>query len=485
MVMVVRKHCGVAVIAVTFGSLVACSSSDDSTDGTSGSTDAGGADATTPVFDAGPDSGDTGVDATSTTDASDAGGWVDSSDAGNLDGGNAESDGGHDGGTDASIMDASRTDAFAEDAAIDAALDASDSATDICVPTGSLTTPRAAPEATLLSSGKVLVVGGLDTSTGHILASAELYDPATGTFTSAGSMSTSRAGFALVTVANGKILAAGGLTDQGTTTSTADLYDPVAGSWSAAGSMSIGRVDVSAVALVDGRALVLGGWSQLSAVNKITGDLSYNVAPLATAELYDAASNTFILTGTMTVPRASPGITLLPNGNVLVVSGTTGLSPQFTATAEIYNTTTSDGGAAGTFTAVGSLPNGTAGVPAVATLNSGQAFVHFAGPTFLFDPSLNTFSVGPNDLISAGGGILLKSGDVFVAGNGFTTSTAVDQTEVYHAGSGAWQATGNLTVARNAPGLANLPGGNVLVMGGCQTSSCGSSVLASAEICTP
>src|SRR6476661_3979959 len=54
--------------------------------------------------------------------------------------------------------------------------------------TGSLVTARDNQTATLLSNGKVLVVGGMG-SDSHRLASAELYDPTTGTWTSTGSLS--------------------------------------------------------------------------------------------------------------------------------------------------------------------------------------------------------------------------------------------------------------------------------------------------------
>jgi hypothetical protein len=46
------------------------------------------------------------------------------------------------------------------------------------VPTGSLIVARCVQTATLLTSGKVLMAGGLDGT--NVLASAELYDPGTG-----------------------------------------------------------------------------------------------------------------------------------------------------------------------------------------------------------------------------------------------------------------------------------------------------------------
>ena len=61
--------------------------------------------------------------------------------------------------------------------------------------TGSLVTARESPTATLLPSGKVLIVGGYTSGSLEALASAELYDPATGTFTGTGSLGTGRPGF--------------------------------------------------------------------------------------------------------------------------------------------------------------------------------------------------------------------------------------------------------------------------------------------------
>src|SRR5215813_855417 len=57
--------------------------------------------------------------------------------------------------------------------------------------TGSLSTGRFLHTATLLPSGLVLVVGGLD-ETFNATASAELYDPASGTWTATGNLNTAR-----------------------------------------------------------------------------------------------------------------------------------------------------------------------------------------------------------------------------------------------------------------------------------------------------
>ena len=55
-----------------------------------------------------------------------------------------------------------------------------------------MTEARTWPSATLLSDGRVLVVGG---SGDGCLASAELYDPTTGSWTATGSLGSPRGGY--------------------------------------------------------------------------------------------------------------------------------------------------------------------------------------------------------------------------------------------------------------------------------------------------
>ena len=68
--------------------------------------------------------------------------------------------------------------------------------------TGSLNVARQAHTATLLQTGKVLVVGGWD-GTGAT-RSAELYDPATGSWSMTGSLSLARDFFTATLLQNGK-----------------------------------------------------------------------------------------------------------------------------------------------------------------------------------------------------------------------------------------------------------------------------------------
>ena len=93
--------------------------------------------------------------------------------------------------------------------------------------TGSLGIARTEHTATLLTNGKVLVVGGQGSGQ-NFLASAELYDPATGTWTTTGSLLTARIGHTATLLKNGKVLV-GGQDSHFTSLTSAELYDP--GNW--------------------------------------------------------------------------------------------------------------------------------------------------------------------------------------------------------------------------------------------------------------
>jgi hypothetical protein len=124
--------------------------------------------------------------------------------------------------------------------------------------TGSMESARYFHTATLLSNGKVLVAGGsyfFETSnTSGGLATAELYDPTSGTFSPTGTMQAARNTHTATLLNTGKVLIVGGA---GTT--TAELFDPTAGTFSPTGAMEISRAEHAATLLPDGTVLVVGG----------------------------------------------------------------------------------------------------------------------------------------------------------------------------------------------------------------------------------
>jgi len=177
--------------------------------------------------------------------------------------------------------------------------------------TGSMLAARVAHTATLLSTGKVLVTGGISGAppATTVLAEAELYDPVAGTFSqTTGSLATARELHAASLLTDGKVLVTGGLDSAGNSLATAEVFDPTSGTFTATkGTMGSARDLHTATTLKDGTVVAIGG-------DGATG-------PLATAEIYDPVAGTFSPTGSMGAARAAHTATLLNDGRVLVAGG--------------------------------------------------------------------------------------------------------------------------------------------------------------------
>lgn len=173
-----------------------------------------------------------------------------------------------------------------------------------------LPTPRFAHTATLLSSGQVLVVGGYST---NYLSDAQLYDPTGNNWSPAGSLQTAR-GFQTATLLpNGDVLVAGGIDNTNTALSSTELYVATSNSWSQGGNLSTARYSHRAVLLANGQVLALGG------------DDTYGVAVYAEAEVYDPAGNAWASGGGIPITyRDGHTVNLLPNGMIFVVGGQDG-----------------------------------------------------------------------------------------------------------------------------------------------------------------
>jgi hypothetical protein len=219
--------------------------------------------------------------------------------------------------------------------------------------------------ATLLNDGRVLLVGG----------GAELYDPTANTFTPianwpqgelgapfevlvdgrilfdsntlfdpvTGTVTTAQPNYfshfdtdpSGALLLSGKVLLTGGSTDFGNV-SWAYLFDPATVTFSMTGSMSTVRESHTANLLPDGTVLIAGGASIFETNTLIT-------LAVSSAELYDAAAGSFSATGSMTTPRFLHAAVVLNNGQVLLTGGATlsgpeGLNNSVTAisSAELY-----------------------------------------------------------------------------------------------------------------------------------------------------
>ena len=335
------------------------------------------------------------------------------------------------------------------------------------VPTGAMNLRRAGATATLLPDGNVLVAGGGT-------ATAELYHPAGGTWSPTGSMSIARTDATATLLPNGRVLVAGGCCQPGNPyagLSSAELYDPMTGKWTLTGSMNKGRSQFTATLLDNGDVLVAGGDCNGSLSVPYGCDAGSFLVNQRTAELYDPATATWTLTGSMSAGRALHTATLLPNGEVLVTGGFNSCDDDFCtdlSDAQIYDPVTgrwlhtASMHAAREQQTATLLPDGDVLVAGGLNEGGGSGFATTYSSAELYNPVFGTWKTTGrmNEARAGQAATLLRGGWVLVAGGGRATS------EVYEPDSGIWVPTGNLSTVRTGQTATLLPNGNVLEAGG-------------------
>lgn len=366
--------------------------------------------------------------------------------------------------------------------------------TGIWIPTGNMTTPRCWHTATRLSSGRVLVTGGrADEADASCQASAELFEPSTGLWMATGSMSCPRQGHVAVLLPNGKVLVTGGDGPtggtEGATTST-ELYDPDTGQWTLTGSLNVPRVAAAATLItsgpLSGRVLVTAGSTICAGCLPI----------LTSAELYDPATGQWSLTGSMTTGRyfGAAAAASLADGSVLVVGGTTCCPYYWLNETELYDShsqtwTPTSLKTTAANSCVALMPNGQVLVAGGLTGMQGDAVS--VADAELFDTLGKSWS--PTASMSTDRDIhtltVLADGTVLAAGGergGWGDCHKLSSAEVYHPDSRRWELTGSLQTARGWHTATLLLDGRVLVAGGyARNPNCWGVVLSSAELYIP
>ena len=185
-------------------------------------------------------------------------------------------------------------------------------------PTGSMAQPRAGHSATLLSDGRVLIVGGEDDGGDDGLdhyASAEVWDPDTDTFSPTGSLADGRAYHSATLLPDGRVLVVGG-EDAGygefaeDYVTSAEVWDPSTGGFSSAGSPELIAI-ASTTLLNDGRVLVVGRVD--------TGDGRIARLMPVSAKVWDPATDTFSAAG-LDAGDDYNAATALADGRVLLTN---------------------------------------------------------------------------------------------------------------------------------------------------------------------
>jgi hypothetical protein len=192
--------------------------------------------------------------------------------------------------------------------------------------------------ATLLTTGKVLISGGISGWSGccPIADNPELYDPATGAFTTTGTYAganvsqetTGLLGTNATLLRDGRVLL--------TMEPAAQLYDPAAGAFSRTGTMTpvMGFLGPTPPPYINGRTATLLDDGKVL----LTGGHHEDIGRFDAAELYDPSTGKFAATGSMAYVRDGHAATLLGDGSVLITGGEgeSGCSILSLAAAELY-----------------------------------------------------------------------------------------------------------------------------------------------------
>ena len=307
--------------------------------------------------------------------------------------------------------------------------------------------------ATLLNNGKVLVAGG-DCATidcGYAVSGSESYDAVADVWTPKAKMKTPRFSHTATLLANGKVLVAGGYTKTSMSVqpslATAELYDPATNTWSPAGTMSVARNQHVAVLLPNGKVLVAGGVRFPEALSNYQS-----------VEIYDPASDSWSVTASTSTSHDRGTATVLQDGRVLIAGGQD-------SSAEIYDPATATWSPAANMSKV--RTNHTATL-----LSNGKVLVTggFSTPAStssaeLYDPATNSWT-GAASMMNTRGlhtATLLPNGDVLVVGGSDNSGATA---EIYHPASDSWTSTPNLTNTHIDHTTTLLPDSSVLVCGG-------------------
>ena len=339
---------------------------------------------------------------------------------------------------------------------------------------------RSAHTATMLSDGRLLVVGGRNDLITY--TSAEIYDPISsdknphGSWSPAGDMQERRYDHVAISLQNGLVLAAGGdLMETGGTyqkvessaaVSSAELFDPNSGTWTSVGPMLHPHgLGLTGTLLQNGKVLITGGLAP-SATEGAPREGSKR------SEIYDPATNTWTATGDLTEGRAKHQAVLLKTGKVLVIGGNS---------AELYDPAT------GKWSAVAQIPNNH-GVQFSATLLSDGRILVAGGGLVTTVEGIETRPPSPVDTVNIfdpATSKWIESGPMVSPELGHTSTLLTDGTvllvgpvsaQLYDATNDSWTVAGDMSTQRGAPFIGGPAGsshtatllnnGKVAVIGG-------------------
>ncbi len=204
--------------------------------------------------------------------------------------------------------------------------------------------------------------------------------------------------------------------------------------------------------LPDGRLFVAGG------------HISNNVG-LSSASIYDPVNNVWIRQQNMNLGRWYPTDQVLPNGDVVVISGDVDLSTGNNPLPQVWQAAT------GTWRSLTSAQLQSGLYPTMSLAPNGKVFVSGPSVTTRYLDTTGTGAWTPvadhpfQGIRDYDGMVMYQPGKVLVTG-GSDPATNTAETIDLNAATPAWQATAPMAFARRQLNATMLPDGKVLVTGG-------------------
>jgi N-acetylneuraminic acid mutarotase len=269
-------------------------------------------------------------------------------------------------------------------------------------------------------------------------------------WTSAGAMMMERGGLQATLLGTGDVLVSGGYDINFTQLASAELYDRASNSWAVTGSLPSARYLHSATSLPDGRALVAGGYGQSDPQGTSTSVV-----------VYDPVLGSFSTAASFAVGRARHAAALLADGTVLVAGGWN-VTLGDLATAERYDPSTN------AWIPTTSMQYARAGVPAtrladdrVLVVMGGNTGAEIYNPTTGLWSFFQTFNAPANYAPAA----LLGNGKVLFAG-GAGSTYSIGNVAVFDPSTGMWTPLPSFAEGRSDATLTSLGNGMALLAGG-------------------
>jgi len=338
-----------------------------------------------------------------------------------------------------------------------------------------LSIPRYLYAVTLLSDGRVLIIGGASKSF-EVLNSVDIYDPKKNVTFQTSSMQYPRWSHTATLLPDGRVLICGGREGSkydSPVLKECEIYDPKTGKFTLTDSMSVPRRSHTATLLKDGRVLICGGGS---------GTATFDGSDATDkCQIYDSKTNKFTEISPMHFPRQYHRATLLNDGRVLITGGSSKGTFDPSTQAEVYNPKTNQ------FTLVPSMHHERI-IHASVLLTDGRVLL--AGgvnpknyeareDAEIYDPKKNQFiPISPMHFKRVDiQGIRLNDGKVLIAGGSSLPFGPKDKAyfnpsaEIFDPVTGKFSFTSSMHTGRDAVMPIKLKDGRVFICGGMTSSS--------------